>query len=72
MLSDITLTFKIRMIVPLRGWASILAIEKYEYVQKSSEGCFVQLVALDTELPTIYLGKLGFGRLGVPDVDSNG
>lgn len=34
----------------------VFNIEKYEYVQKSSEGCFVQLVALDTELPTIYLG----------------
>eukprot|EP00435_Cladocopium_sp_Y103_P041637 s104_g11.t1 len=34
----------------------VFNIEKYEYVQKTKEGCFLQLVALDTVKPVLFLG----------------
>lgn len=34
----------------------VFNIEKYEYVQKSNEGCFLQMVALDTVKPVLFLG----------------
>ena len=32
---------------------------RYDYVQKTNEGCFVQLATLDTEKPILFLGHLG-------------
>lgn len=34
----------------------VFNIEKYEYVQKSNEGCFLQMMALDTVKPVLFLG----------------
>jgi len=34
----------------------VFNIEKYDYVQKTNEGCFVQLATLDTEKPILFLG----------------
>lgn len=31
---------------------------RYDYVQKTNEGCFVQLATLDTEKPILFLGHL--------------
>ena len=33
---------------------------RYEYVQKSNEGCFLQMVALDTVKPVLFLGYHGY------------
>ena len=32
--------------------------QRYDYVQKTNEGCFVQLATLDTEKPILFLGHL--------------
>ena len=29
---------------------------RYEYVQKTNEGCFLQMVALDSDKPIFFLG----------------
>ena len=34
---------------------------RYEYVQKSNEGCFLQMMALDTVKPVLFLGNHGWG-----------